>query len=224
MLSLILGIKRSRFREGDSRREKADAEFAAKRPAALMRHKFMCQACGYESKEPVNLDVHHFDDDHHNNADDNLLPACHTCHPYQHIGELVKRVGVKGEGLGAETLIATIPEISASDLNLLQRAIGVALLDEKEAPVAKEMIKILGDRAYWTKSEFGTYKPGDFAAAMWKLTDEEYGARDEVISDQRLLFNEKYLMELGREMVANYPSMPLSSWPDVAKGVMKKSA
>jgi len=226
MLSLLLGVKRSRFREDDPRRGKADAEFSAKRPGVLAMHNYACAACRYESKQSGHMDVHHLDDDHHNNDEKNLAPACHTCHPYQHVGELVRRADVGGEGLGKATLIAAIPEISASDLNLLQRAIGVALLDEKEAPVARKMIERLAERPYWVKAEFGTYKPGDFAAAMSDkvLSDAEYAARPDAIFDLRLLFNEETLKRLGREMSLDYPTMPVESWPEVASGVERKSA
>lgn len=222
MLSLLLGIKRSRFRENDSRRTRADAEFAAKRPGALRRHNYTCQGCNYESKQGGHLDVHHLDDDHHNNADENLAPACHTCHPYQHTGELVRRVDVGGEGLGKATLIAAIPELTPADLNLLQRAIGVALLDEKEAPIARQMIELLAERALWVKAEFGTFKPADFAAAFFALKDDEYAARGDAISDLRLLFNEDTTKKLGKQFTVDYPTMPMASWPEVARGVSRK--
>lgn len=221
-LPLFLGIKRSRFREDDPRRGRADAEFASKRPATLVRHRFECAGCAYESKQPGHLDVHHRDDDHHNNQDENLVPACHTCHPYQHVGEVARRTDVGGEGQGRVTLVASVPEISAADLNLLQRAIGMALLDENEAPIARRMIEVLAERAAWIKPEFGTFRPQDFAAAMAQLSDEEYAHRHEAIADLRLLFNEATLQKLGRQMREDYPSLPVAAWPEVAAGIGRK--
>jgi hypothetical protein len=223
-LPLLLGVKRRRFRDNDARTARADAEFAAKRPGILVKHRFTCKGCDYESKESAHLDVHHLDDNHHNNDDLNLCPACHTCHPYQHVGELVRRSDVAGEGLGKATLIAAIPEIEPSDLNLLQRAIGMALLDEKEAPIARQMIEFLAERSVWVKAEFGTFKPADFAGAFAALTDEQYANRRDAISDLRLLFNEETLRKLGREMARDFPAMPVASWPDVSRGVERKAA
>jgi len=223
VLSLILGIKRLRFREGDPRRARADAEFSAKRSGVLSRHQYTCQGCRYVSRESAHLDVHHLDDNHHNNDDANLAPACHTCHPYQHVGELVRRTDVAGEGLGKATLIAAIPEIGPADLNLLQRAIGSALLDEAEAPIARQMVERLAERATWVKAEFGTFKPADFAGAFAALTDEQYAARRDAVDDLRLLFNEDTLMRLGREMARDCPAMPLATWPDVARGVERQT-
>lgn len=222
MLRLLIGIKRSIFRADDQRHKKADAAFAAKRPGILSKHKMTCAGCAYESKVGKSLDVHHRDDNHHNNDDDNLVPACHTCHPYQHVGEIVRRADVPGEGLGKSTLIAGIPELSARDCNLLQRALGVALHDEKEAPMAREIIKALATRAEWAKSEFGTFRPADFAGAMAALKPDEYEAREDAINDMRILFSETTLKKLGSQMQQDYPSMPLSSWPAVAEGASRR--
>lgn len=222
MLSLLLGIKRSIFRVNDPRRSKADAEFKAKRPNVLIKYNHTCQACLYESKVGSHMDVHHLNDDHHNNEDSNLVPACHTCHPYQHVGELARRADIPGEAMG-RTLIATIPEISARDLNLLQRAIGVALHDAEQAPIALQMIEKLANRAIWVKAEFGTFESGDFAAALAQLTPEEYENRAESISDLRILFNEEASKRLGKEMMIDYPTMPIKSWAEVNKGVAKRA-
>lgn len=224
VLSLILGIKRLRFRDGDPRRTRADAEFSAKRNGVLTKHQYTCKACGYISRESAHLDVHHLDDDHHNNDDTNLVPACHTCHPYQHVGELVRRTDIGGEGLGKSTLIACIPEVDARNLNLLQRALGVALLDEEEAPFARQIIEHLAERATWVKAEFGTFKPADFAGAFAALNGEQYAARVDVVQDLRLLFNEETLKKLGREMARDCPAMPLTAWPDVAAGLQQQAA
>lgn len=223
MLSLIFGVKRRKLRVNDSRSVKADAELAAKRSGVLAGNGYKCQACSYASRTTGHLDVQHVDDDHQNFDPKNLSVACHTCHPYQHVGETVRRADIPGEGLGRVTLVAAIPEISASDLNLLQRAIGMALLDEDEAPIARKMIVQLSERAKWVKGEFGTYWPKDFGAALEKLTDEEYLHRQESISDLRLLFNEETLRKLGKEMMLDYPSMPVNTWPEVNQSVISNS-
>lgn len=230
LLSLLIGIKRSIFRANDPRRARSDAEFRARRPAALERHQHKCGGCGYESKQKGHLDVHHLDDNHDNNGEDNLVPACHTCHPYQHVGELARRtptepggVEVGGEGLGRMSLLALIPELEPADLNLLQRAIGVALLDPATKPLAEKMVTRLSSRASWAQAEFGSFKPADFAAAMGRLNDEEYAFRSEAVADLRLVFAAEHLTKLGRQFLSDNPSMPLSSWPMVAAGVAQRS-
>ncbi len=233
-LPLLLGIKRKVFRDNDRERARADAELAAKRSGILMKHEYKCQACGYESRvETVGakkkmsfLDIHHRDDNHQNNVDDNLAPACHTCHPYQHIGELSYRTDarISSEGLGARTLIACIPEVPASDLNLLQRALGVALKDPQEARIAKRIIEALAQRGDRVREEFETLKPKDFAACMHNLSPAQYDAREDAIADLRLLFNVDTLEALGDEMMQDYPTLPIKTWPSVAQGVARKSS
>lgn len=241
-LPLLLGIKRRIFRGKDAQkeRERADIELAAKRRRILEKEGFVCAACGYESKvvdtgpmnqrKPSYLDIHHADDDHRNNKDENLRPACHTCHPYQHVGEVSARTDAKGsDGVNAEsvgkTLIAAIPEISPSDLNLWQRAIGYALAcgDEQEERIAKRMIEALAVRADRVRMEFGTHHARDFAAAMSVLNDSEYAAREDAISDLRLLFNVKTLKALGQEMKADYSSLGIKTWASVAQRVSQQS-
>lgn len=222
-LPLIPGIKRRMTRANDANSAAADAGLKAKRPGVLSRARFICAGCRYSARAAQHLDVHHIDDDHHNNDDANLASACHTCHPYQHIGELVKRTDVWGEGLGKKTVLATIPEVSASDMNLLQRAIGLALAAETshphEAAIAKEISDALFERADHTALAFGTHSPASFAAALSELDSDQYAARGEVIQDQRLLFSPAVLKQLGAEFAADYPSLPLPSWVAVAEGL-----
>lgn len=214
-LKLLMGIKRRLARRDDSSSHRADAEFKAKRPGVLERFGHTCQGCRYTSSKY--LDVHHRDDDHHNNSDDNLCPACHTCHPYQHIGEVVKRTDIPGEGLGKQTRIAFVPELAPADLNLLQRAIGVALLDEAEKPIALEMIKRLAERATVTQQMYGSCLPGDFAAAFASMDDSQYAHREDAIKDLRVLFSARLLEQLGREFVADFPTLSISSWQQAAR-------
>ena len=212
------------FRDADPRRQRADAEFSAKRGGVLAKHNYTCQGCRYTSRESMHLDVHHVDDNHHNNDDANLVPACHTCHPYQHIGELVRRTDIGGEGLGKVTLVASIPEIDSVNLNLLQRALGVALLDPAEEPVARQIIEHLGERANWVKAEFGSYRPADFAACFSRLSDVEYVNRVSVIDDLRVLFNVETLKKIGREMALDCPALPVAVWGDVVVGIQQQAA
>jgi intracellular multiplication protein IcmJ len=229
-LHLVLGIKRKSFRADDAvRAAQSDRELAAKRPGVLGRLAYRCGACAYESKMGPNkvphLDIHHRNDDHNDNTDANFALACHTCHPWQHIGELAARTdgAYAAEGLGANTMIAQIPEISAADLNLLQRAVGAALLDPAYKETAEQILEHLAGRSSEVSDEFGTCKPADFAAAMAELSQEEYEARDEALADLRLMFTVPTLEQLGREFRADNPGMPTSTWNLVSQGLLRKA-
>lgn len=227
MLHLLVGINRSKPRENGQRQAIADS----KRMDILARDEFVCQGCGYRSKpiagpatQEAHLDVLHLDDKHQNSADANLAAGCHMCHPYQHVGEVGKQVPdkVQSETLGKSTLIASIPELSPGDLNLLQRAIGAALLNEDEAPAARKIMHQLASRASWVKADYGSFWPVDFGKAMTSLTDEEYLHRADVAVDLRVLFNEETLRKLGAEMLADYPNMPVESWVEVNASIARR--
>src|SRR5690625_2648446 len=80
--TLIVGIKRRIHRRHDKRAAQADAEYRALRRPALEAADYRCKFCGYRSKKYS--EVHHLDDDHHNNSPENLTSICLLCHPYHH--------------------------------------------------------------------------------------------------------------------------------------------
>ncbi len=215
-LALVPAIKRRLARLDDARSDVADAALKARRPSVLERHRYTCGACGYVAKSAAHLDVHHLDDDHHNNDEANLVAACHTCHPHQHVGEVAVRADQWAQGLGKQSGLAHVPELSAADLCLLMRAIGAALLDEQSRADALHIYEEIMERTEVTEQRLGAWKAADFAAAMAQLSDEQYRYRHKVLQPERLVFSQKVLEVVGREFVADYPSLPVSAWPTVA--------
>ena len=43
-----------------------------------------CERCGFLAVDPCQLDVHHVDRNHKNNAVENLLTLCSNCHRLEH--------------------------------------------------------------------------------------------------------------------------------------------
>lgn len=219
---LVIGIKRLRFRANDARRQAADAEYRAKRPGVIARSNGRCVYCNYGSKQ--HNEVHHEDDDHHNNDDRNLVLACRCCHPYQHIGEPTKAGDIAGEGLGAKTILAAIPELAAQDVNHLQRAIGAALLDPQEALVAKAILEYLcQERCPPVKEVWETCLPVNFAAALSQLSAHEYEEREQAVGHLRIIFKDDMLEQFGRQLLLDYPALPVKTWEGVASDVDRKS-
>jgi len=218
---LVIGIKRMRFRANDARRKAADAEYRAIRPGFIEQSNGRCRYCNYSSKK--HNEVHHLDDDHHNNDRSNFAIACRACHPYQHIGEPSKAGDLAGEGLGSATLLAAIPEISAQDLNHLQRAIGAALLDPKEAHAARAILEhLVEERCRPVKEVWETCLPVNFAAALAQLSQQEYLQRDRTVGHLRIIFNEGILEQFGRQLLLDYPALPVKTWEGVAADVGRK--
>lgn len=216
MARLLIGVIRNAayYRANDAQRGRADAEFQARRPAALAAGKYSCAFCGWHSRK--NNEVHHLDGDHANNEMSNYAVVDGLCHAYHHLGQRAASERFAADNLGEKTRLAAIPELSAQDLNLLQRAIGAALLDEKEAPMAKQMVSHLASRCKPVADAFGSYMPGDFAAAMVKLDDQAYEHRDNVVGGLRLLFSGDLLQHHGRKFKEDFPALPVGTWEEVA--------
>lgn len=222
MLALLIGVKRLLFRANDARSAAADAEYRAKRPGVVSAARGVCVYCGYASM--TRNEVHHVDDNHHNNAADNLVVACPLCHAYQHVGEPSKAGGVSGEGLGAQTLMVAMPELSAQDLNHFQRALGVAMNDPKEGELAKEIAHYLAQRAFAVREVWGTALPANFAAALFQLTPAEYANRDGAVGHLRILFHDDYLAAVGLQVASDHPVLSaFNNWESVTRDVHRKS-
>jgi intracellular multiplication protein IcmJ len=224
MLKLLIGVIRDKtlFRANSVVRERADAEYKAKRPGAMAKGRYKCVFCGHTSR--LFNECHHMDGNHANNTDENFAVVDTLCHAYQHVGQRASQDRFASDNLRDRTLVAAIPEISAADLNLLQRAIGVALSDEKEAPHAKALLKILADRHRAVKDAFGTFETGDFAAAMSTLDDESYKHRGSVLGDLRLLFHAEVLKHEGDRFKKEFPALPIDTWGGVANDAQRTAA
>lgn len=110
-----IGVKRRLSRQNDPNVAQADAEFERQRMGILKRDGWTCrgQGCGFAStqmeKAPAGgMEVHHIDDDHHNNDPTNLATLCPFCHMAFTAG---RRGAVFAGSLGL------LPGISQGELN-----------------------------------------------------------------------------------------------------------
>jgi len=218
---LLIGIKRRLHRHSDKKAQQADAAFRAQRKDALERASYRCIYCGFRSQQ-LN-EVHHLDDNHHNNDPQNLACVCKWCHPYHHIGEAARRAIAQGleeghVGPKASALIQ-LPEsglISAQDMNHLLRALSIALSDEKEAPVAQKIFEMLASQEVLNETA-GAFlprkadnvkrlNPADMAAALSQLTHDEYAKRGPILKNLRLMYTPSVLVQWGRALKAEQPA------------------
>lgn len=215
-LELCIGVIRDAalYRSNSSARQRADAEYKAVRPRIMASQNYRCAFCRHTAKSNH---CHHLDGNHANNADDNFAVADALCHAYHHLGQQASQDQFAAENLGKKTALAVVPELSAADCNLLQRAIGVAMKDTTESEMAKSMHKLLLDRTGAVKEAFGTFHTADFAAAMSQLNDEEFASRDAVVADLRLVFREDVLKHEGTKFLEENTSLPFASWSSIAK-------
>lgn len=220
---LLLGIKRNVWRQNDPRAVQADAEFKIKRQPFLERSRYVCATCGWKSSRNQ---VHHRNNNHHDNRDENYSCRDLFCHAYEHTGEPSKAGDANNPALGASTAIAYIPEINPADLNLIQRALGAVLADdsigEDEKSIAIEILKHLHARIEPAAQMLGSAKPSDLAAGMAQLSNDEYDRRDVALGPMRLLFNLGLIKREGGLMKQDYPGVPISSWPAVAAQIRNR--
>jgi len=112
----IFAVKRKRWRKDDEHADIADAGFAHVRASVLQRDNYTCRFCGFKAAKYQ--EIHHLDDNHQNNSEDNLLTVCTLCHQVHHLGMCAMRGG---------GFIAAIPELTQTEVNHLVRTIHVTL-------------------------------------------------------------------------------------------------
>jgi hypothetical protein len=225
LVSLVLSIKRYAFRANDPRAAAADAEYRAVRPRVLDQQGYRCFACRLVSRiqrgnagSATNNEVHHTGT-HDDNRPAMLKVACVLCHAYHHIGEASKSGDVQAESLGKKSLVAYIPELSAVDLNNLQRVLGIAMLDPDEKDIAEEIAGHFTRRAMPVKQAWGSFYPTDFAMIMSHLDEETYGERAERLEGLRLIFNFGFLKEYAGRLLQErrWQVIPVKTWSTVAQ-------
>lgn len=216
---LLVGIKRGIHRRDDAFSASADAAFEPVRGKALESARYRCVRCGLESvaapapkRRSSALQVHHLDDDHHNNAPENLAAFCDLDHAVHHIGCDAPTTGGHF-GWASKMRIAHIPGLTSEEVNLFQRAIGAALADPGLKEIAQEMLSLLGVMTLPVTDIYASAKSKDFAAAMAAMTDAEYEERK--VDNLRVLFHPDILRAAGAQMVADQPLLATRSWSSV---------
>ena len=218
---LKLGIKRKTHRRDDAQSAQADVEFAAVRHRALERSGYRCVDCGYKSLPSTqkntgsSLQVHHVNDNHADNREENLQAKSELCHAYHHVGCDAASTGGHG-GWASRMRVAYAPDLSAADLNLLQLAIGVAMVAGGPQKAAAEAIYAqLMQLTKPVTDGWGTSHAKDFAAAMSRLTDGQYERRQ--VDDLRLIFHPDLLKVQAGNWNKDYAILKPQAWASLAK-------
>jgi len=223
---LRLGIKRKTHRRDDAQAAQADAEFAAVRHKALERSGYRCVDCGYKSQPAGNrgdvggsgssLQVHHVNDDHSDNQEQNLAGKSVLCHAYHHVGCDAESSGGHG-GWSSQMRVAYAPDLPPSDMNLLQLAVGVAMASggdaQKKAAQAIYTHLMLLTRP--VVDGWGTSEAKNFAAAMSRLSESQYERRR--VNDLRLVFHPDLLKNQAGNWLKDYAIMKPEAWASLAK-------
>lgn len=175
---LTLGVKRSVFRSDDPEADHHSDAYKAASRLTKKQQNHTCSRCGWVC-ETTNQ-THHLDDDHSNNALENLSVHCLLCHMCCHVGyAAVRRLG---------TLI-WLPEIEQSQLNALCRELWILNSAGTYQADISRLMNELASKSAVCRSKIGTNDPAAFANKLLRADDYEYSRREEYYPGVRLLFN-----------------------------------
>lgn len=222
LLPITLGAQRETWRMGDGEHER-DEEFRLIRPKILERDNFSCRFCGFYSRSYQ--EVHHLDDDHQNNRQENLVTACPFCHSCFHIGY----AGLMREGF----LIWVSPteNISQAAVNNLARAVYVVsrVPGHDWTDPVKRLMDAVSFRKDSAERYFGTSNPLVLGDALLSLTAREYANRNETLMHIRY-FPEPRRYNLSADIWpaisdfyiskhGPFGALPPKNWPQIVSGI-----
>lgn len=184
MTSLLLGVKRGPWRnENEALHE--DKAYLDARSKAVARDQNMCQACGWTSDRYQ--EAHHKDDDHTNNAVNNLVTLCPWCHRCHHIG----LAGAFDLGFVGISIDPARPLPSQAMINQATRMHDWVKAHPNAAKHFKDWAENFEE--YLTacvaaaEKEIGSSELRDFAEILMNMTDEQYANRGQIFSGVRLI-------------------------------------
>ncbi len=222
MEKLVVSAKTKDFRGDKPHPEKSNIEFSQIRPVILERDNYTCRYCDFRSKKYQH--IHHIDDDHENNNEDNLVTTCPLCHMSQHIGY----AGIKGMGtliyLDQEKHGEFVLNISQEKLNNLVRLLWVQQDNKNNksaATQATDYLKRLEQTRVDADKVIGTCDPILLANTLKEIDEEHYSSRDQSLGKIFFLpYKEGFAREHEYWKDNLYKSVAKQKWSDIAKNNM----
>jgi intracellular multiplication protein IcmJ len=176
----VHGVKRQMWRKDDEHAHLADTAFLPIKEEVLKRDGYTCRYCNMKSAKYQ--EVHHLDDNHHNNNPSNLLTVCNLCHQVFHYGVC----GMRNAGF-----VAAIPELTQVEVNQLARAYFVSLLIAEQDVKDKltGLYASMRNKGDLLKASFALdiSSPLLFAEVLSNLDDETFANRGTLMADLRLV-------------------------------------
>lgn len=208
MKSIVLSVKRSKFRMDDARSHEKDRAYQQIRPKILERDNHTCQFC--DLRLEGKLEVHHVSGEHGDNSPNNLITACRLCHLAHHIGF----VGVKNAGL-----LVRLPGIQQAELNHLLRTLWIGedskLLTVKDQ--CASLLRSLALTARGAEALLGYSDPKLLGDYLLRLNEKQYKRRIGVLRDIKILYHRDSFEDHIKDVSEVYSGYPVARWGKIAE-------
>lgn len=137
--------------------------------AVLKRDREVCQYCGFRH---AGNGIHHINNNHTDDSENNLATSCSVCHAYFHLGQMPEGAGY----------VVYLPGLSRKSVSLLQKAVSVALTsgDATMRAQAKKVLNWLASHKAYVEEACGTSEPQAFALALTKTGEHGELKQDHV--------------------------------------------
>lgn len=203
---IVFSVKRKVRQQDDEGMEPSSAAYKQKRPAILAKSGGRCIFCGFHSKH---TEIHHCNDNHADNRDENLEVADPLCHGTQHIGQ----VGSQRHGV-----FIHVDGVPQAEVNHLQRTIAVVLEmgSDVEKAEARALLQHLASRAELVAAEWGSANPSDFSSALLTLHEEDLDKRVSAFTGIALIYRPvRFAQYVARWVEESYRLLPVKTWGQI---------
>lgn len=241
LLPLVPDFKASGWRQDDPVAHEAEGEFARARPGVLRRDKNACRFCGFRmddkwvkgTEAAYYRQVHHLNNDHHDNRPENLVTACMHCHAVHHVGLW----GSKGEAM-----LAWLPEIPQYAVSHLHRTIAFARKTINVTPKGASHQRVdadgtrfldavnaladrIAERVEVAREKLGTSGLDDLVAIL-ESSDALYRDRTRFLAGFRVVFGDTHKGPGGIDVMPKvidamrrgpYSPVPHNTWLEIAR-------
>lgn len=217
--NIILSVKRAIFRCDDPTSEYADSEFKKKRPKILERDDFTCVHCGFKSSKFQ--EIHHKDDDHSNNSDDNLITTCPLCHSCYHVGFTGQ------QGSGVIILLDEKLNVNQAELNQIVRTLWIGEAgDDKDIRMQSiTMLAKLYKQSVPASRKYGTSDPVALGDFLVQMSDEDYVQRQKFLEGCYMLpLKDGYERQIQYWKSEVYSSIATTDWQSVSRDKLTRWA
>lgn len=215
MKELTISVKRSIHRKDDLSSSLTDPVLLEK---IKNRDGYTCQYCDHRALKYH--DVHHVNDDHHDNREENLITACCLCHATLHIGfsgEKQRGVIIYLDPDKYQTTQAAINQIARH--LWLARAKGPKNLKKNANRIIDHFLKA----RHQAVIHLGTCDPSELGSILCEMDDDAYAKRADFLKGIYFLPNiEKFPKPSAYWLKHAVSKFPPNEWAKTTKQKLQK--